>query len=214
MKNKRFSLLLFIFVIPVLVAMIPYGGAMEGTSDGIFTNPQPTCPPAVCTGIDTNAITWGSETDPGTPVSSLAFWGQSFTTLTEQVFVIGEMNYYNGTIEGGTGIDSIDLCSEATITTPSSIIVTGCRQVDIINSPNTSDPFESADSVTMGTELDFFVFEEDSATATILAKLVPSSSNTREAGGELVLEIIGFGEVTSGGGFLRTSVYLPFVQRN
>jgi hypothetical protein len=218
MKLTKLHMLSLILVLPVLVASIPNADPIQGTGSAVFVNPQPTCPPAVCTGIGTESITWGSPgSDAGDQSSSLSFHGRAFTTPGSgvyEIFVIGDMDYFNGNIKGGTGIDSVDFCVEADITTPAPQKVSACRTITIVNTPNTSDdPRKNADSVTMETVVDFFVYEGESANATIEARFLGSPARATRSDEQvaLELEIVGFGEVTGGSGFLKTSVYVPLI---
>jgi hypothetical protein len=210
-------LMLAVFSLSILIPnakLIPNAAPIQGVSLGTFLNSQPTCPPAVCTGLGTDFFTWGTPVDsPDGHVSSFSFLGRSFATEEGQTFVAGELEYYNGTIKGGTGVDLVNLCIQATITDPEPQILSGCRNIYIINTPNTSDPIASADSVTMQIGPNFFVLEGGSASATVLAKIRESTVISGRSSMELELEIVGFGEVTGGNGFLRSFVYLPLIQR-
>jgi hypothetical protein len=208
--------LFLILLMPALAAMIPYASPDQWTSSGIFTDPQPTCPPATCTGIGTDLFTWGEPVATST-VSSLGFRGRTVEAAIGQEFDIGELDYFNGTGVGGTGIDSVDLCLEVSTTDPQPQTASGCARITIVNSLNTSDPVESADRVTMRKGgVDFFVLEEEGASSTVRAKIrqaAPRPSDVSESEADLVLEIVGFGEITGGAGFLRSFVYVPIMQR-
>ena len=210
MKLTSFHTLFLILAVFSLSALIPNSALHQEVSLGAFLNPQPTCPPATCTGIGTDHITWGV---PDPSVSSLGFRGRSFTTEVGQTFVVGELDYSNGTTKGGTAIDTVDLCIQVIITQPESKTLNRCQKIIIINSLNTSDPYASADRVSVQRGPDFFVFEEASASASLLGKIRQPIAIADQSSEELELEIIGFGEITGGGGFLRSFVYLPLIRR-
>lgn len=211
MKVSRVCALFFIFIASTLIVAVAHAGLLEGESVGTFGSPQPTCPPAVCTGAGTDFFTWGEPADvPEGHVSSLHFLSGTFSVAVGEIFDVGEVAYFNGTTNTGTGVNEVDLCIEVTTTEPNSY--SDCRIVYIINTLNTGDPLESADGVSMDMGPDFFVLEGGEAQATVQARLVSSMGMAGESGGQVALEIVGFGEVTSEGGFLRHYSYLPLVQ--
>lgn len=75
----------------------PVGG---GIVTGQFLNPNPTCPPATCTGIGTSQVYWGIA-DPDKFPSSLAFSGRGFSVPLGQTFVMADLQFQNGTTQGG-----------------------------------------------------------------------------------------------------------------
>ena len=122
----------------------------EGTSSGIFQNPQGP-PGMVTTGVGTNQFTWGNPGSFGTGPSSLNFVGDTFPIVSEEEFKLGTLSYFNGTINEDTQADSVDLNVKGDLTldgsTTSSLnFVYG---LDLINSPNIigSPPADQADIV-------------------------------------------------------------------
>ena len=136
-----------------------------------------------------------------------------------------------------TGINSVDLSLELTADIPFlnllNIKILGDRKVDIINTPNIpGDSQASADYlfISPGKGFDvgnvFHVPEGDTSTATLLGLITQTksppgfafapgegtgsltASDTKDEEPEFVLKLLGFGEVTSGKGFI-TSTSVP-----
>jgi hypothetical protein len=199
--------------------------ATHGKSAASFSTPSPACPPATCNGVGTNHIGWGIPF-AGSTQSILAFAAANFTPAIDTRFVIGELTFVNGTIESGTGIDSIALAVDlffgfgTSFGTPKRID----SALSIINTPNGGlDPFADADIVNFtagGFSGNFHVFEGDSASLPLYAKLTASGDAVAEKQltdatfGGLELEFAGFGTV-SGGGFVtpvpEPSVYTTMI---
>jgi hypothetical protein len=172
-----------------------------GESSGIFTNNDE----GVVTGIGTNFFTWGT---PVTSVSSLSFTGLPFDVgvrtgyvygprarLDSEVFPLGDLAYHNGTINSGTQANVVDLAVTPTITDPVNFLpATFSATLGLINSPNTSDPIESADYVLLPSAISPVPF------------LTPG-------GAPLTLEIPGFGAVT-GSGFTTVDQFFVLEEQN
>src|SRR5438093_1948088 len=80
-----------------------------GTTTGLFQNPVPTCPPATCTGIGTNSITWGIPADFLSFSSAFTFTGTSFMVPQGVSFVMGTLQYTNGATDAGSTITNVTL---------------------------------------------------------------------------------------------------------
>ncbi len=169
----------------------------QGTSSGVFTNPSG----GVNTGVGTNFFTWGV----GSPdVSSLRFTGKNFSVNTptgyilgssaqsnRPVFSLGTLDYHNGTIQTGTGANSVRLDTTVQLSAPVQAGPTAIpAQLNLINSPNTSDPVASADSV-------------------FLPGSLPPVTLTTAGGAPITVEPSGFGNATSGG-FTQVSQFFVF----
>ncbi|QSJ18094.1 choice-of-anchor K domain-containing protein [Nostoc sp. UHCC 0702] len=159
----------------------------QGSISGIFTNPDT----GTVTGVGTNNFTWGV----GSPTSSsLSFTGKPFDVNVttgyvygprarnnREVFSLGTLDYFNGTIQGGTGANSVRLDVTAQVTAPVGTNPTTFQApLNLINSPNTSDPIASADSV-------------------FLPKNLPPVVTKTPGGAPITLEIPGFGNTTGSG---------------
>lgn len=220
-----------------------------------FDNPVPSVGGAtVATGIGTNNITWGSAISTSFP-SSLSITPSTFdlTPMIGEPFVMGTITYSNGTISGGSGINSIDMTVSTVIDVAdldiAGLNVDDTRIVTMINTPNTcnadvagdctiEEKRESADYVTIPPASDltvipstfpnfnelgnnFHVFEESSATATLIGRITEEKINTASGGGggllppgpnapppgtsaprRYVVELLGFGKLLEGDGFI------------
>jgi hypothetical protein len=202
--ERKFRVLLgALLAVPAILA----GQALQGVSFATFLNPQPTCPPAVCTGLGTQFITWGRGTLP----SRLQFNGRDFTAEVNRPFVVGEAHFFNGSIDTGSGISAVDLLVESLLT-DSRVVRPRARTVVITNTQNSTDPFASADSLSIRRGPDFFVLEGASATGSVIGiirRRALGGAVTNEAlaapiSDDLELELLGFGEVIAGDGFIGT----------
>ncbi|MDY7012798.1 MAG: choice-of-anchor K domain-containing protein, partial [Cyanobacteriota bacterium] len=219
---------------------------LEGIAEAIFINPKlDSSPNATVSGIGTNSIDWGIPVNPPGFPSSLLIEEFDFAANLNEPFVLGEITFTNGTIEGDTGIDFVDLLLELTIDVPqlniSNRTIEELRKVDIVNTLNVAgDPNASADFVTippprglnLGFGNAFHVIEGETATASLIGRItetglndlpiieidgdepdlddlgdVPSLLN-QPTNREFSFELLGFGQVLSGSGFI-TSTAVP-----
>lgn len=210
-KMKR-NIIKFIIAGLLLIPFGAYAIPISGQYVGTFINPIPTSSSTVTTGIGTDSITWGIPCDgvtncytsPGgiTPPSGLTFRALPFVTDIDVPFVLGEIDFFNGTIMPGTEITGVTLFLDGMQITPSLFAGSDSRDISIVNTPNTGDPIASADRVTIPNAFfpaanAFGVLESQSATAIILGQFTQSSPD------QLDLNILGFGEPTSSNGFLE-----------
>ena len=209
MNKKLIGLILVgIFLIPLTVHAVPITGSYIGT----FIDPSPQSPPSVTTGMGTNSITWGVPCDgvtncytsPGgiTPPSGFTFTAFPFITEINEPFVLGEIEFFNGTIMPGTDISQVTLSLDGFQITPTQFAGGDSRVISIVNTTNTSDPIASADRATIPFAFfpaanEFGVLESQSATATLLGEFSEPSNEL------LDLDILGFGEITSPNGFVE-----------
>ncbi len=155
-------------------------------------------------GLGTNTFSWGTGVD--SPSSSLSFVGKSVQgAIPEQPFVIGTLSYLNGSVLAGTEAHSVGL--ETTFTF-SGLTQSFDYGFTLINTPNTSNPIASADSVLLSNSLpsarfdlngvnytvnlafgtvtgggfsqvnQFFVLEGGSASADLIGSITASTSTT------------------------------------
>lgn len=158
----------------VLITGIPsYSTTIEGTSSGIFVNPAgPAGMIAVGTGTDTFA--WGIGEQ-----SYLDFSGSTIRTEFDTIFSFGTLSYYNGSIVPNTHADSVDLSINLNLISPAGINQDFSYNLSLINTPNTGDPYASADYVTF-------------------PSIFPASTFSYN-GTDYTLGFIGFGEITNNG---------------
>lgn len=173
---------------------------IEGSSAGTFLNPIPTS--AIYTGFGTGSITWGSPLSSSS--SAATYTGNNFSVRTNEIFEIGEFFYSNETISVDTAITNATL----ELDVPFSIsdldiedIISEEILLSVNETPNIpGSPLASADFFSLlGTT--FRVYEGDSATASILARFTQNSP--------FDLEILGFGRVIEGDGFIASEGELP-----
>jgi len=147
--------------------------ATIGASTGAFVGPSPTCPPATCSGIGSNTVTWGDGDS-----SSLSFSGSAFAPNTGDVFKLGTLTYHNGVTPAGTideiGLDFVGLDFALGFTNIREANFTYHSVFNIVTTPNSADPEASADYVSFSTDgVPFRVFEGDTQSVDIIAKLIP-----------------------------------------
>ena len=145
--------------------------ATVGSASGTFNGPSPTCPPAACSGIGTNAISWGTGSPGG-----LSFTGSAFAPTVGDLFKIGTLNYTNGATAVGSALDGISLDIALGFDNVSDLNFVYRAGMSINNTPNTSDPIASADFVKFSAGsfgASFNVVEGASASADLMARLTP-----------------------------------------
>jgi hypothetical protein len=173
-----------------------HAATLDGNATGVFVNFAPTT--ATVTGVGTNNFGWGE----GIP-STLSFTPTAFSADPGQVFSIGKLNYFNGITAIGTAADSVDLAVNFSFNDGTTNNRTATFA--LINTPNTSDPIASADTVSLvlgGLTLSSFnVLEEQTASADLLARFTTSGAD---------LEIVGFGNPSTGGSVGGQPVPEPF----
>jgi hypothetical protein len=167
----------------------------QGSTSGVFTNNDT----GVVSGIGTNSFSWGI----GQPSrSKLTFAGSPFDVNVRtgyvygprarndaEVFSLGNLSYFNGTIAGGTGANSVQLDVTAAVTSPvATNPATFPSPFTLVNSPNTDDPIASADSV-------------------FLPRNLPPVVTNTPGNYPITLEIPGFGQ-TTGSGFSTVNQFL------
>ncbi len=214
---------IFIWILACMLLISPGVQAVPivGTTSAFFSNPIPSGPPAVFTGIGTNRITWGIPLEDSFP-SSLSFSGVNVSVEIGEGFVMGIVSFSNGTIEGDTQLNMANLTVEGIFVIDESpiFIQSSPRAALFFNTRNDpDDPFASADIVTIGRGPRFHVFEEGTSRATMVAMFrevtviasppsaepIAVTNQIVQNENELVLEILGFGEVIDGEGFITSN---------
>ncbi len=175
MKGSLFTRVAILALASLFIASVAVGATFEGSTSGIFTNAEG---PAtmVTAGEGTNDFSWG-EAYP--TVSELEFNGTGFAAEADTVFSFGTLYYYNGTIIADTGADSVDLYVTAVLTSPLGTTESFTFPFELINTVNTSDPYDSADYVNFAAVADPASFSYD--------------------GTDYTLQFLGFGEIAGGG---------------
>lgn len=156
--------------------------ATVGNSAGRFLNPSPNCPPATCSGVGSNSVSWGT----GSP-GSLSFASAAFAPRVGDLFKIGTLTYQNGATFSGSEISGVDLDIDMSFTNIGEANFTYHSRLSINNTPNTADPIASADFVAFtvgGFSATFNVQEGATASADLMARLTPTLTvNPLGAGG-------------------------------
>ncbi|MBN2588490.1 MAG: choice-of-anchor K domain-containing protein [Sedimentisphaerales bacterium] len=195
--------------------------ATEGSASGEFVNPSPSGPPAVLSGVGTSNFTWGDGSAFGSPSSSLSFVGNSFNPAPGDVFSLGTLSYYNGTIAENTQADFVDLFLSVSFDNVPDKSTSIETSLSLINTLNYGvDQWADADYVNFisgGYNHSFHVFEGQTAQVELLAKIVANAVIPQDKSTDLLgfgtfatdmlysFELIGFGDVT-GGGFTTSTV--------
>ena len=137
-----------LFAIIVILLCNPVMGAfiIQGTDAGTFINPSGSSG-MIVSGVGTNTFYYGDPSNFGTGANRLSFAGQNFTTEPESVFTLGTLTYFNGTTLIGTTPTSVELNINLSITDPVTLNNDFKFHLDLVSTPNTNDPRESADYV-------------------------------------------------------------------
>ena len=151
---------------------------IAGSSSGTFENPIGPVG-MVKTGVGTSTFTWGDADGFGTGPSSLNFTGVTFSGTSNVPFAFGTLDYFNGTIAAYTQADTVDLQVHLAFTTPTGVSQDFTYNLGLVNTPNTTDPDESADYVYLPTTMPDAYFTQ--------------------GGVNYTLEFLGFGALTGGG---------------
>jgi hypothetical protein len=97
----------------------------------------------VTTGVGTDTFTWGTGLQ--SPPSSVRYKNTPFAADFEDSFKIGDLTYFNGTIDGNSGADKVSLSLEVNFTLPSGLNQSFIYGMDLINTPNTGSQNDNAD---------------------------------------------------------------------
>ncbi len=133
----------------ITMPLCSFGITFAGTSSGVFVNPVGPAGMTV-SGVNSPTFAWGVGVN-GSPPSSLTFSGTLFgPVLPEVTFSLGTLSYFNGTLNGGTEANSVDLAVTLNFSDPNGLNQAFTFPFQLINSPNVADPIASADNVELG----------------------------------------------------------------
>jgi len=142
----------------LLVLAVLLSATAFADTTGIFVNPDPTCPPATCTGVSTNSFSWGS---PLPTPSSLTFTGNPGSINPGTAYELGTLLYVNGTTALGTEVNQVTLSISTNYSNATSSVLP--LVITIHTTPNLGvDPNADADYISF-TGGEFHVFEGQSA---------------------------------------------------
>ena len=158
----------------------------SGTLEGSFKNPSTADGDTAVYSIEEtpdggSLFTWGDPSDPGASPSSLTFRGSSFSDIVpEQSFVVGTIDFYNGTIVSGTGASGVDLDIELSIEVNVPILGKEFSfPLELINTPNydwqTED--ENADYVKLSSNSALFATTSDGTEFYLILEFTDSTAS-------------------------------------
>ncbi|NET53173.1 MAG: hypothetical protein F6K09_32255, partial [Merismopedia sp. SIO2A8] len=143
----RYSCGLLITALATLSTIPAQAITFSGTATGTWGDPiigNNTTP--VFSGVGTNAFSWGVPA-LGFADNELGFQGLTFNTGPDVLFPIGNLTYFNGTIQQDTGVDGVSLSIDLAFATPEPITQVFNFDFAIITTPNIGTPAENADSL-------------------------------------------------------------------
>lgn len=178
MRVKTGRLVYVAFLLWVVFCLDTVSGQLapvSGTATGIFINPSG----GVVEGVGTDSFRWGVG-DQGSSPSSLTFTSGDFQAGEGELFSLGRLSYFNGTLRSGTEASSVDLQLTITVNSASGDPIEIVERLRLVNTTNTGDPKASADRVFLPTTIPIIKIDLDD---------VP-----------YILEVIGFGNIGNMGG--------------
>jgi hypothetical protein len=101
----------------------------------------------IVSGIGTGSITWG---DPGilyTGPGRMLFTGRHLAAAAGSEFILGTLDYFNGSVLSGTSPRDINLKVSLNFASPAGAGVVLDFRLELINTPNEGTPEEQADVV-------------------------------------------------------------------
>jgi hypothetical protein len=177
MANRLQTLLFSSGVAFTLSIFTPYAHAFTFTGQvgGAWGTPQSNEATPKFTGVGESQFTWGVPNIAGRQPNELTFQGSRFVTTTNELFKVGDLTYFNGTILSNTSIQSVPLDFEFTFDTTDVLSQVFSINFDIVTTPNVGTPQENADSIVPTTLISEQSFSLDSVDYTL--KLVGFSSD-------------------------------------
>ena len=193
----------------LVVALSPvYGQATDdGTSDGIFHDPTPSCPPATCSGVGMNSFNWGKPTsDRFGSQSNLTFVGNSFSPSAGETFKLGTLTYHNGATISGTDVTGIALDIPLSFDNTNRnflyhthLSINNTLNISILNF---STPVTNADIVSLGNTFPYTFHVLEGATASV--DLMVRLTSTKDQ-----LQLISLVNPTTGGSVSLVPIMNP-----
>ena len=116
-------------------------------------------------GVNTHSFKWGE--DPVTFRNELNFIINSFSTEVNQNFKIGDLTYFNGSVNIGTNVESVPLSIELELYDPTRITGTFEFDFNLVSTPGSDDPEADADFVIPVNEISSGSFEYEGEDYTI-----------------------------------------------
>ena len=121
----------------------------KGFFNGKWAEPIPgeDYPSPVFAGVDTHSFKWGAPFYSGTYPNELSFVIDPFSTQLNKKFKVGDLIYFNGSVDTDTGVELVPLDIELELYGPIRRTKSFEFDFDIVTTTNTSNPEESADFV-------------------------------------------------------------------
>ena len=101
----------------------------------------------VFVGVDTHSFKWGSPANSRTYPNELSFVIDPFSTQLNKKFKVGDLIYFNGSVNTNTSVELVPLDIELELYDPIRRTESFEFDFDIVGTTNTSNPQESADFV-------------------------------------------------------------------
>lgn len=116
-----------------------------GSASGTFVNPLPNVNNS---GAGTSTFRWGHAASLGDVRNRLKFTGTSFNTATETDFLLGTLEFRNGTVLNEPLPSTVDLSVALNFTTPpAGALPPSNFTLGLYSTPNTGTPDQNADYV-------------------------------------------------------------------
>lgn len=131
----------------VLLAHPATALTFTGSGTGTWGTPLSTENDPQFTGVGTSEFTWGTASALEAHPNQLSFQGSQFTAEENDVFKVGDLTYFNGTILANTGIASVPLNFELAFSDPIGRSQVFSIDFEILTTPNVGTAEENADAV-------------------------------------------------------------------
>lgn len=120
----------------------------EGFVNGKWGEPDPGAenPNSVFKGVETHSFKWGAPFNRSYP-NELSFVVNPFSARLNQEFKVGDLIYFNGTVDTDTGVEAVPLELELELYGPTRKTESFQFDFDIVTTPNTGTPEQNADFV-------------------------------------------------------------------
>lgn len=120
----------------------------EGFFNGKWGEPDPgaeTNP--VFDGVETHSFKWGAPANSGAYPNELSFVINPFSAKLNQEFKVGDLIYFNGSVENNTGVEAVPIELELELYSPTRKTESFQFDFDSVTTPNDGTPEENADFV-------------------------------------------------------------------
>lgn len=98
-------------------------------------------------GVETHSFKWGAPFNSGTYPNELSFVVNPFSARLNKQFKVGDLIYFNGSVDTDTGVEAIPLELELELYGPTRKTESFQFDFDIVGTPNDGTPEQNADFV-------------------------------------------------------------------